>query len=139
MDSALILFTLISLFGWGIGSFFAKLATNKIGNSALFWDMIGFSIVSTIYALFTFKPSVLLASDKGGMILAILAGVTGALGGVGFYTLMSMKDASVVAPLTALYPALTAILAFTFLHEQLTFVRVLGIVLATVAVVFLSV
>lgn len=138
MEATTVLFTMLALVGWGVGSFIAKLATNKIGSSAVFWDMVGFSIVSALYAFLIFKPAVLLASDKTGVWFAMLAGATGAIGGVGFYLLMSMKDASSVAPLTALYPALTAILAFIFLREQLTLVKGIGIILATVAVVLLS-
>ena len=138
MDTKTIILAFIALLGWGIGSFIAKLATNRIGSSALFWDMVGFSLISTLYALFVFKPTVLLTSDKIGVWLSMIAGATGAIGGVAFYMLMSMKDASAVAPLTALYPALTAVLAFIFLREQLTFPRVAGIILATVAVVLLS-
>jgi len=91
-----------------------------------------------IYAVIVYKPAVLLAGDKIGIWLAIGAGVAGGIGGIAFYFLMTTKDASIVAPLTAVYPALTAILAFIFLHEQLTFVRVVGIILATMAVVLLS-
>ena len=57
---------------------------------------------------------------------------------LGFYLLMARKDASVVAPLTALYPALVAVLAFIFLRESLTLIKVFGIILATAAMVLLS-
>jgi transporter family protein len=80
----------------------------------------------------------LLVGDKMGIFYGLLAGLIGTIGMIGFYFVMTRKDASAAVPLTALYPALTAILAFIFLREQLTFVRVVGILLATVAVVLLS-
>ncbi len=55
------------------------------------------------------------------------------MGVVALYILLTRKDASIAVPMTALYPALTAILAFIFLREQLTAVKVLGISLSAAA------
>ena len=55
-----------------------------------------------------------------------------------FYMLLTRKDASVAVPLTALFPALTAILAVIFLREQLTAIKVAGITLSALALYLLS-
>jgi transporter family protein len=138
MDTKAITLTIIALFGWGFGTFIAKLATNRIGSVAIFWDMVGFTVVTVIYALIVFKPEAFAVSDHAGVWYAALSGIVGAAGSVAFYLLMVQKDASVVAPLTALYPALTAILGILFLKESITPIKVFGIALATFAVYLLS-
>ena len=140
MDGKTLFLAFIALLGWGGGSFIAKLGTNRIGaTSAVFWDMVGYAVVAVAYAFIVYNPSALLAGDKMGIVYALLSGATGALAGIAFFILLSQKDASSVVPLTAIYPALTAILAFLFLHESLTWQKVVGILFATIAVYLLSV
>ena len=138
MDRQTFFLALLTLLCWGIGAFIAKLAANRIGGQSIFWDTVGYAITAVVFSLFIFKPSYLFSSDKLGVTLAIISGAIGSFGGLGFYLLMARKDASVVAPLTALYPALVAVLAFIFLRESLTLIKVFGIILATAAMVLLS-
>lgn len=138
MDTTTILFAILSLFGWGVGSFFSKLAANRIGEQSIFWDLVGYVPGALLYCLFAYRVKDLLVGDKMGILYGLLAGFIGSIGIIGFYFVMTRKDASAAVPLTALYPALTAILAFIFLREQLTFIRVAGIILATIAVILLS-
>jgi transporter family protein len=129
------LFTLIS---WGVGSFTAKLATNRIGMKTVFWDMMGYFPTVVIYCLLVFKTKTFFNGDRLGIIFGILSGVIGSFGLIGFYTLLSKKEASTAVPMTAIYPALTAILAFIFLKEKLTIAKGIGIVLSTIALYLLS-
>lgn len=138
MDIITFSMALLSLVGWGVGSFFSKLAANRIGEQSIFWDLAGYVPGAIIYCLFAFRIKDLLVGDRMGIIYGLLAGFIGSIGIIGFYFVMTRKDASAAVPLTALYPALTAILAFIFLKEQLTAMRVIGILLATAAVVLLS-
>ncbi len=138
MDKFTILTALISLIGWGVGSFIAKLATNRIGEKAMFWDMLGYAPVVIIYCLITFRAKDIINIDRTGQLLGFLAGFIGSFGVIFFYLLLTRKDASSVVPLTALYPALTAILAIIFLKEPLTWIKGIGIVLSAIALVLLS-
>jgi transporter family protein len=72
------------------------------------------------------------------MLIGFLAGIVSSVGLISFYALLTKKDASLVVPLTALYPALTAILAIIFLKEPLTILKALGVVLSVVAIALLS-
>lgn len=139
MDLSTALLAIATLLSWGIGSFIAKLATVRIGESSVFWDLLGYAPAIFFYSLLTFKLKDLVTADKLGIFLAILAGAIGSLGLVGFYVLLTRKEASVAVPMTALYPALTAILAFIFLKEPLTAAKVAGISLSVVALYLLSV
>ena len=100
---------ILALVSWGVGSFIAKLSTNRIGEKAVFWDILGYAPFIIIYSIFVFKLKNLILADKAGIFLGFLAGVIGSFGMLAFYILLTRKDASVAVPLTALYPALTAI------------------------------
>lgn len=129
---------ILALLGWGVGSFLSKIAADRIGGIAVFWDMVGYTVVTIIYAIMAYKPAAFAVTDSTGVAMAALSGIIGAAGAVAFYLLMVQKDASVVAPLTAVYPAVTAILAFLFLRESVSSVKILGILFAVASVYFLS-
>jgi transporter family protein len=125
-------------FAWGLGSFFAKLAANRIGAQGVFWEMFGYIPMILAYSLITFKLRNLLQSDRGGMVLAALAGMLGSFGGAGLYFLLGKTEVSTIIPLTALYPALTVFLGIAFLQESITFTKLLGIFLSLIAIYLLS-
>ena len=138
MDLVTFLIVILTFISWGVGSFIAKLASDKIGVRSVFWDIIGNAPVIIIYGLIAFKLKNLLQADKLGIGLSLLSGVIGSVGAVGFYLLLSRSEASAVVPLTALYPALTVILAIIFLHESLNATKLLGIILSLIAIYLLS-
>lgn len=130
---------IITFISWGLSSFIAKISTNRIGERSVFWDMIGYFPVVIIYSLIVFKAKTLFTGDKTGIFLGILSGFTGAFGLIGFYILLTKKEVSTIVPLTALYPILTAILAFIFLKESLTVFKIMGIILALAAIYLLNI
>ena len=138
MDKPTFLLALLSLLGWGVGAFLAKLAADRIGEKSVLWDMLGYVPAILIYSFVFFKVKDLLAGERIGILLAFLSGAVGSLGAVAFYILLTKKDASTAVPLTALYPALTALLAFIFLGESLTPLKIAGIAMAAVALYALS-
>jgi transporter family protein len=79
---------------------------------------------------------------EGRRIGVFWAFLTGILGGVGnlvfFQALIEGGKASVVAPVTALFPVVTVLLALIFLKERLGRVQWLGLALAFVAIYLLS-
>lgn len=71
---------------------------------------------------------------------AFLTGILGGLGNIAFFeALVTGGKASVVAPVTALFPMVTVLLAMTFLRERLGRVQWTGLGLAFVAIYLLSV
>jgi drug/metabolite transporter (DMT)-like permease len=75
-----------------------------------------------------------------GLLIGLVSGLCGALGN--FALLASLRaggKAAIVFPLTALYPLITVMVAFVFLRERARRVQALGIALAVVAVLLLSV
>ena len=79
---------------------------------------------------------------EGRAIGIFWAFFTGILGGVGniffFQAMVAGGKASVVAPVTALFPMITVILALIFLRERLGRVQWLGLGLAFLAIYLLS-
>ncbi len=74
-----------------------------------------------------------------GLAVAMAAGALGTLGYV--FLVLSLEaggPASLVIPLTALYPAVTALLAVGLLKERISAEQALGVVLAVLAIYLLS-
>jgi len=138
MDRFTFILAFLSMVSWGVGSFLSKLATNRIGEKAVFWDVIFYLPAVVVYCLFAYRWSDVISGDKIGIFWAALSGFIGSFGLIFFYIVISRKDASQAIPLTALYPAFASILAILFLKESVTIQKVLGIAFATLAIVLLS-
>ncbi len=138
MDTVTAIAALVSFTSWGVGSLIAKMAADRIGTKSIFWDILGQIPAIVLFVLLRYRLRPLFMVDKTGAALAVLAGGIGAIGGIAFYFLLSRSQASTAVPLTALYPALTAILAFIILHESVTPAKVLGILFSLVAIYLLS-
>ena len=84
-------------------------------------------------------PGVLLSRGPGWLLAAVATGAAGTLGYV--FMVLALEwggRASIVVPLTALYPAVTVVLSRLLLGEQVGTRQALGVVLALAAVVLLS-
>lgn len=74
-----------------------------------------------------------------GIFWAFLTGILGGVGNIAFFqALVEGGKASVVAPVTALFPMVTVLLALFFLRERLGRVQWAGLGLAFVAIYLLS-
>lgn len=128
--------SIISIFFWGIWGFFSKLASNHINQISI--QIIG-GIGSFACMLFLF----LFMNQKfefnwSGASSALIGGLIGSAGGLAFYFALSKGPASIVVPLTALYPVITIILAYFFLGETLNLKQTIGIVLSIISVYLVS-
>jgi transporter family protein len=65
-------------------------------------------------------------------------GIISALGSIAFFAAMKIGKASLIAPTTSLYPALTVILAVIVLKEKLNKVQLCGLFLAMISIAILS-
>jgi bacterial/archaeal transporter family protein len=78
-----------------------------------------------------------IATSKRGVSYSMIMGVVAALGCFAFFGAMRAGKASLVAPITSLYPALTVLLALIVLKEKLNKVQILGLILAMASIVIL--
>ena len=126
----------VVLVAWGIVGLLQKLSTNHLSaESALVWLVVGFFLIDPL--LYP-KESVLAYSSRS-LVWAFLSAFLNALGA--WALLAAMKHggkASIVVPLTALYPLAMVFLAPVILHESVTRPQAFGVACALVAVVLLS-
>ncbi|MCL4393542.1 MAG: DMT family transporter [Chloroflexi bacterium] len=137
MDTTVLVGTAAMLFFWGVWGIVVKLATREIGMQALLWGQIGAIALFPLYFLL-FKEMLPLEIKGGTIALSVLAGALGVLGTVTFYVLLRVAPASVVVPLSALYPVVTVVLAYFVLHEDLTPTRLAGVACALAAIWLLT-
>ena len=126
-----VFYAMLAVVSWGVWGIASKLASD----SALLNQ-----ILSTIGLIPT--AAVVLRQlnwSRPGAIWSMLGGVTGGLGNLFFLAALTRGGkASVVVPLTAVYPLITVALAWLVLHEKLHRRQLLGLVLALAAIVFLN-
>jgi len=128
-------YALLCLIMWGLWGLVLKVASK--GSSWLeVYFLSAIASFAVAVTVFVFGGPHLKVGRSA--LLALLAGVFGGGGYVLFMKALSTGKASVVVPLTALYPALTAVLALVVLGEKISTTQALGIVLAVLAAVLLS-
>jgi len=127
--------SVITLLLWGIWGLLEKIALNTLSWQQTF-IIASFGIISTVLIFFLFtRPQI---SISQGFYYAVLGGLIGGLGVILFYYALSQGKASVVIPLTALYPVVTVILSFLILQEKITLVQGVGILFALASIFLLS-
>lgn len=137
MTNSWIYWAIITVISFGIWGAFSKVAVESIGwkNTTLFYT-IGFVWVAP--ALFIlYHPSVATLS-RSAVIFAILAGAVSVAAIIGFNIALTTGEASIVVPVTSLYPLVTIIISLLFLHEKISFIQGAGIILAIVAITLMS-
>lgn len=129
--------SLFALFFFGLWGFFSKLALFHItARAALLLQSIGVLLIS----LFLVKGIELreLLHVKGANF-GVLTGIAYGLGCL-FYLIAADKGKLVtVVTLTALYPLVTILCSFIWLHETITLKQGFGIVLALAAILVMSI
>jgi uncharacterized membrane protein len=124
------------LVSWGTLGLFQKLAMNHISASAaLIWAAAGFMLLQP----FLFPGNSVFEYSAKSLSWALLNGV---FNGLGFLSLMAAMrkggKASIVEPLTALYPVFVVLLAPALLHESIKPLHGIGIACAVIGGMLLS-
>jgi transporter family protein len=127
---------LIAVVLWGVVGLLQKITTSYISADAvLIWDRIGYVVILP-FLVIGLRLGQLGAKD---ILIGTLDGVTNSLGALYLYkSLQSGAKASIAVPLTALYPLVTVVLAVAFLGERLDRLHWLGVLLALMASVLMS-
>jgi len=113
-----------------------KLATNLISaESALVWSVVGFLLLEPLL----YSGPSLFHYTRSALGWALLNGV---FTGLGAWTLMAAMaaggKASLVMPITAMYPLLVVLLAPVIFHESITGLQAVGVACALISVVLIS-
>ena len=133
-------FSLLTILCWGAWGAVSKVASDGVDantNQILF--TFGLIPLIVIAARSPRLGSGSPAQRRAGIGWAFLTGILGGTGNIAFFrALMVGGQASVVVPVTALFPLVTVVLALTFLRERLGTAQKAGLALALVAIYLLS-
>jgi transporter family protein len=130
-------YSLIGIFLWGLWGFLSKIGADTaspVQMQILF--TLGMLPVAGAMLLHTRTK---LDRNLGGICYGLLCGVATGAGTLGYYAALHHQSASVVTPVTGLFPVLTVVLAFVLLRERLNKVQIVGMLLALASVVILSI
>lgn len=128
--------TLITVILWGVWGFFIKLSTKYMDwKTFMVFSGIGIIVVNVAIFLY-FKPDITI--KENGFYYAALAGIIASIAAVPYYLALEIGKASIVTALAATYPIVTVLLSLLILHEEITLVQIVGIVLALIATVLVS-
>ena len=129
-------FAAVTLVAWGIVGLLQKLSTNYISaESSLIWLVVGFLLLEPLL----YPGKAVLYYSGWNLMWALLSGVLNALGAWALFAAMkSGGKASIICPVTALYPLVVVLLVPFILHESITLPQAAGVLCALTAVVLLS-
>ena len=123
---------------WGVWGFLAKLTTAKGMHPVALSAVSSLTTALTAWGAFFFLAGAPWEKTYGHIPFALVVGVLGSMGAISFFLALQHGRASLVVPLSALYPAITILLSFFFLGERPTPLQGLGIVLAVIASLLLG-
>ncbi len=141
MELSTVVFLLLAILGWGLGAFFDKACLKHMDPSGAFYARSLFMIV--IFApLVLWKHAqtraALLGSDKWGPIF-VASSVIVSMAGVFFYLkALSGGAATRIVPLSSTYPFVTFVLAVMFMGESVTLNKLIGTLLLSGGIYFIS-
>lgn len=126
------------LAGAGFGLFFTLLS--QISGNSIFWPLVGGRVTAVslmaIFALATRRP---LVPPRLPIGLLALAGVLDVAGNIFFLLATQIGRLDVSAVLVSLYPAVTALLAWLVIKEHLARLQMVGVAVAVLAIVLITV
>ena len=127
-------YAFVALVGWGLWAIGSKIMTRYFNTaSTSFW----ISLVSIIFlSLFIVSRRNLVFNSHA--FIAIPIGLVSMIAMLALYHALKHGPASVVMPIANMYIVFPVVFGVIFLHEAITLPRVLGIVCAILATVFLS-
>lgn len=130
-------YALLCIFWWGLWGFLSKIGSETA-------NPLQMQILFTLGMLPVAMGMLLqmrgkLDRDRAGVSYGLLSGVATGLGTLGYYAALREQNASVVTPLTGVFPVLTVVLAFAVLRERLNRVQIGGMFLALAAIVILAI
>jgi len=129
-------FALVVLVFWGACGIFQKLTTNHISaESAMIWLVVGYLLLQP----FLYPGKALFHYSTQNIIWGLLSGFLSTLGSCGLYAALRCGGrASIVIPISAMYPLVVVVLAPFLLHESITLVQGGGVACALIGVALVS-
>jgi transporter family protein len=134
--SAWLALSLAALVLWGIWGVFSKVATQHMGPQVAY--LLGIFGYLPVFGILLYETGGKVPWQPWGWAAALAAGMSTGFALFFFFRALHHGAASVVVPLTSLYPLVTVVLSWLFLKESLSARHVTGLILALAAVWLLS-
>ena len=131
-----LLYALLCVFWWGIFGFLAKLGSNQVAPRQM--QILFTAGMLPLLAAAFLNAGRRVDTERVGVVYGILNGVLAGLGGLAYFAAMEKGKASLVGPVTSLFPLLTVVLAVPILRERMNRIQIAGIVLGMISIVILS-
>jgi uncharacterized membrane protein len=126
----------MSMLWWGVWGFLVKLGTTVMNPQAMQILFVAGMLPPVMLALW--QTGFHVQRDGRGVMYGILNGVLSSFGMLAFYAAMTYGKASIVGPVTALFPLFTVAGAVLFLKEKLNRIQAMGVVVALAALAIFS-
>ena len=130
-------YAILCIFWWGLWGFLSKIGSAS-ANPLQLQVLFTLGMLPVAFGMLL-QMRWKLERNVRGARYGILSGVATGLGTIGYYAALREQNASVVTPLTGLFPLLTIVLAFIVLRERLNKVQMGGMFLALASIVVLSI
>ena len=139
---AWLLWSLATIALWGAWGLVSKIASDGVDvyvNQLLYTVGLAPLMLFVAWTVWKRSPRESASARRKGIFWAFLTGILGGLGNLAFFqALVKGGEASIVAPVTALFPMVTVLLAVLFLKERIGRTQWIGLMLAFVAIYLLS-
>ena len=133
MKPELILVGVVIILLWGVWGFLYKYGVVKLGLlSAVLVASVFYTILNIIVITYLYSRGVRLPVE-GTTAILMMGTAAGVSASLLFMYALQKYPGSIVIPMTALYPAVSVVLAILILNENIKAVNALGIALAIVA------
>jgi len=129
-------FSLMAMGLWGVWGFLSKVAAQQLPPQAIYLLATCGHVV--VIGYLWAGGGLAVPWHPWGLATGLGAGLSMAFGSLFFFRALAGGEATVVVPLTAIYPLVTVVLSWAFLQEGLTPRHLAGISLALLAVWLLS-
>lgn len=141
-NSAWLVWSLATIALWGVWGLVSKLASEGVDayTNQLLYTVGLLPLVVLVWRSPRMRSDLRgTPSFRWGLFWAFLTGILGGTGNIAFFqAFVSGGKASIVTPVTALFPVVTVLLAVTFLRERIGRTQWAGLALAFVAIYLLS-
>jgi transporter family protein len=136
MQVNIILLLVLTAILWGITPIMEKKGLqNTSPLVGLVFRNFTVSFILILAILFMNKTKEVFTTSSRDMILFGLSGIiAGLLAMVTYFSALKLGATSQIVPIAATYPLITAIISILLLGEQLTFIRIIGIVLIIIGI-----
>jgi transporter family protein len=128
-------YALLTVLWWGVFGFLSKIGSAKASPAQM-------QILFTVGMLPLLAAALLrgkIDRDRLGATYGVLIGVLAGLGGIAYFAAMQTGKASLVGPVTSLFPLLTVLLAVSILKERMNRIQLAGVLLGLISIAILSV